>query len=146
MLHANIYCCYIYDTETKSLGLKLQSQHTSTSLTNVPPAATHPSSQLSWHQFCHLEDPLCRTQSIELILCDSEWEFSFFITIAGTLSFQADFTFRVSQDSIPVQIFYSRHMLHLATSWINSEQSAVTISHMMPARCRVCSNAVIKAS
>lgn len=35
-------------------------------------------------------------QSIELILCESEWEFSFFITIDGTLSFLADITFRVS--------------------------------------------------
>ena len=46
----------------------------------------------------------------------------YFITIDSALSFVADITFGVSQGSSRAPIFYSLHMLHLATSWISGKQ------------------------
>lgn len=60
---------------------------------------------------------------------------SYFVAIDSALSFSADITSGVSRGTVLAPIFYSLHMLHLVTSWINGKQHRVqSVPHALAAQ------------
>ena len=72
--------------------------------------------------FCSFESG-CQLKRVELSLWVSVSSLSLSQQTVLYLFFPADITFWVSQGWILALIFYSPHMLHLATSWINGKHS-----------------------